>query len=226
MVNITQEIDKHRIMGLKWVEIALILQKSISWLKTWRVKTNYVDPRSNLTDAELDNFVRKSVEGHPNRGENLLSAAISESGYNVTRKRIRESIFRVDPIGRQNRREKKIKRRIYHVAGPHHLWHLDTNHKMVRFNLSVAGGIAGFSRTCTFLSCNDNNLSVTMLSEFIVGVERYGIPSRIRTDKGGENIDVIRYMLRSRGLDRNTCIALKSTGSSDIGGMYGRKLLY
>ena len=105
MINSTQEIDKLRIMGLKWVEIAKILHKSISWLKTWRFQNNYVDPRSNLTDAELDNFVQKSVEDHPNRGENLLSAAISESGYNVTRKRIRESILRVDPIGRQNRRE-------------------------------------------------------------------------------------------------------------------------
>ena len=51
--------------------------------------------------------------------------------------------------------------------------------KKLKGEYTIAGGIDGFSRTCTFLACNDNNLSVTMLSEFIVGVERYGIPSKI-----------------------------------------------
>jgi hypothetical protein len=167
------EIDKLRTMGMKWLEIATILKKSRSWLLKWRTNSNYADPRPTLSDAEIDEIVLKSTEDHPNRGEILLSAVVSESGYCITRKRLRESIERVDPVGREYRRRKRVKRRVYRVAGPHHLWHLDTNHKMVRFNLSIAGGIDGFSRTCTFLAANDNNLSMTMLSEFLVGIERF-----------------------------------------------------
>ena len=72
----------------------------------------------------------KSTEDHPNRGAILLSAVVSESGYCITRKRLHESIKRVDPVSREHRRMKRVKRRVYREAG-HHLRHLDTNHKMV-----------------------------------------------------------------------------------------------
>lgn len=52
------------------------------------------------------------------------------------------------------------------------------------------GGIDGFSRLIVFLQCSSNNRSSTVLRVFQNGVEQYGLPERIRSDRGGENVEV------------------------------------
>ena len=54
------------------------------------------------------------------------------------------------------------------------------------------GGIDGYSRLITFMQCSNNNRSRTVLHYFVTGVQCYGIPERIRTDRGGENTQVGR----------------------------------
>ncbi len=92
-----------------------------------------------------------------------------------------------------------VKRRVYSVGGPHHLWHFDGNHKMRRFNLTVHGAIDGFTRLCIFLHCTDNNRAETVFNSFLPCTNEFGLPLRIRTDKGGENVKVGLYMLEQRG---------------------------
>lgn len=61
-----------------------------------------------------------------------------------------------------------------------------------RWRLVVHGGIDGFSRYIVFLSCSTNNTSDTVLDLFTKAVFKYyGLPDRIRCDKGGENVKVI-----------------------------------
>ena len=46
-----------------------------------------------------------------------------------------------------------------------------------------------------FLKCSDNNQASTLLSVFTGAVQKHGLPERVRTDLGGENVDMWRYMV-------------------------------
>ena len=68
----------------------------------------------------------------------------------------------------------------------------------------IHGGIDGFSSLIVHLHCSTNNRASTVLELFEAGVAKYGLPSRVRSDKGMENVDVAWYMLTHplRGRDR------------------------
>lgn len=78
------------------------------------------------------------------------------------------------------------------------------------------GAIDGFTRLITFLKCSDNNRSSTVLESFINASSEYGIPSRVRTDHGGENIRVWEYMEEIRGPNRGSYIAGSSVHNCRI----------
>lgn len=72
-------------------------------------------------------------------------------------------MYRVDRKGILERKKGRLHRRTYSVQSPNTLWHVDTNHKLIRWNMIIAGGIDGFSRLITFLECVDNNKAETLL---------------------------------------------------------------
>lgn len=92
---------------------------------------------------------------------------------------------------------------------------MDTNHKLIRWNLVIAGGIDGFSRFVVFLKCVDNNKADTIFTCFESGVQNYGIPLRVRSDQGLENLKVAEYMTRVRGSDKSIKVG-KSTHNQRI----------
>lgn len=130
----------------------------------------------------MDEKVAECIINHPERGERMIHATLEARSTYVLRSSLRESIHRVDPEGVELRKSKPIKRRIYSVEGPHHLWHMDGNHKLIRYHIVIHGAIDGYSRAAMFLGASDNNRSETVLSLFLEASRVYGIPSRIRTD--------------------------------------------
>ena len=67
-----------------------------------------------------------------------------------------------------------------------------------------------------FLRCSDNNRASTVFSYFRQAISTYGVPSRVRTDKGKENTEIAWFMLNIRGPDRGSHIAGRSVHSQRI----------
>ena len=89
---------------------------------------------------------------------------------------------------------------MYHSEGPNAVWHIDGNHKLIKWRLVIHGGIDGYSRTVVFLDCSDNNRATTVLRCFTKAVDNYDLPTKIRTDLGGENIEVWRYLIENHSI--------------------------
>ena len=102
------------------------------------------------------------------------------------------------------------------MEAPNSLWHVDGHHKLVRWHIVIHGGIDGFSRVVTYLQAANNNRAETALSAFLRGVEEYGLPSRVRSDHGGENVDIAQYMLINRGTGRCSIILGRSVHNQRI----------
>jgi hypothetical protein len=212
------KVDEMREIGLKWTVIAKRLDVSDSFLLKWRRKIDYDDPfrQSDVSDADLDELIAGIQEDHPERGERMVMAYLKGCGVHVPRARMRASIHRVNPEGVSYRAHIATPRVEYSVPGPHHLWHVDGNHKLIEFGIAIEGGIDGYTRACLFLKAVTKYNADIVLDMFKEAVSIYTVPSRVRTDKGTENVKIAKYMLRNRGTDRGSIIAGKSTRNQRI----------
>ena len=203
------DIKALRRLNYKWKKIAKILGVSRATLYR-RLKECGDSNYTRLTNEQLDEIIRGIKQNHPNDGEILIQGHLCSRDIQIPRQALRESIHRIDSSGVAERRRSAVKRRIYSVPYPNFVWHIDGHHKLIRWRFVIHGAIDGFSRMITFLQCSDNNRADTVFSSFITAVEQYGIPDHVRTDHGGENIEVWKYMIAAHNIDFSTII----TGSS------------
>ena len=79
---------------------------------------------ADISDADLDQSVTAVKEQMPDVGERMITGALRSNGIHVPRRRVRQSLHRVDLINVALRWRPRIQRRPSSVHGPNSLWHL------------------------------------------------------------------------------------------------------
>ncbi|VDI67231.1 Hypothetical predicted protein [Mytilus galloprovincialis] len=80
----------------------------------------------------------------------------------------------------------------------------------------IHAGIDGFSRRVTFKNLAPDNEAATASEPFVRGCQEFGVPSRVRTDHGKENLDIARFMLTHSGANRGSIITGRSVHNQRI----------
>ncbi|XP_062327721.1 uncharacterized protein LOC134028269 [Osmerus eperlanus] len=145
-------------------QMAEILHVSRSTVKRRlrRLNLSQAGRFSDLSDTALDDKVKDLVAGNDRLGPESVRAQLRAEGIRVQRRRVRDSMLRVKPRAAALRAmSQRLHRRSYRVAGPNSLWHLDGNHKLIRWRIVIHGGIDGYSRLVVFLRASSNNRSST-----------------------------------------------------------------
>ncbi len=117
-----EQIEGLRALGFSWKQVASLLSISERTLRTRRKELEIREKYTDINDNQLDTLVEQLLLESPNMGEKLLSGALVAKGIHIQRKRMRQSVSRVDPVGKALRRFRRLRRRVYSVEGPNALW--------------------------------------------------------------------------------------------------------
>ena len=90
---------------------------------------------SAISDADLREKIAELNRRYPNSGaQEMLSLLRSHTpSLIVQRDRCRRILAEIDPVGTARRWSQAIRRRQYSVPTPNSLWHLDSNHSLIRY---------------------------------------------------------------------------------------------
>jgi len=108
---------------------------------------------STISDSSLDEIVSRYKNEHPHTGIRYLRGHLFEQGLRVQRKRVIDSLSRVDSLTRVILRNKVIKRRDYESPRPNALWHVDGHHKLGLWGIVIHGFTDGYDRVVCLCCC-------------------------------------------------------------------------
>ncbi len=129
-------------------------QVAVADLGTQGRITSYTGLLSLISDEDLDNLVALLRTHFRRAGVTTLWGMLRNLGQRVQRRRISESLSRIDPVQRIFQRI-RIHRRTYEVAGPNALWHHDGQHGMfVLHKKHKRALLTKFYRTYSLGDCN------------------------------------------------------------------------
>ncbi|KAK6983886.1 Integrase catalytic domain-containing protein [Favolaschia claudopus] len=212
-VWLADAVSSHRRITLQALADALGIHRNTlrNYLKMYRVYNRY----SDISDHDLDILTRRFKQIKPSSGLRYLIGFLRTHGLKVQKERVRKSLCRIDGLG-QVLRKHAIARRDYYAPRPNAVWHMDGHHKMIRWGIVIHGIADGYDRMVVGLHAANNNRASTVLRYFLEAVQRWGAPSRMRGDRGGENIEVSVWMIRYRGPNRGSFLWGTSTRNTRI----------
>lgn len=129
----------HGEAGFRWADVARILGVSERTVRRRRLEFGLPVGRgvefNVISDEELDSHVRHILRTTPSSGRRFVQGGLRNRGLRIQRRRIEESLRRVDPVICSLRAARHIIRRAYNsVPCPKALWY--------KFNVKVnLGGL-------------------------------------------------------------------------------------
>lgn len=180
-----------------------------------------------MSNENLDVIVSSIYTEFPNCGIRRMKGFLLIRGIHVQWERVRASLWRVDPRSMLLRSMQLhlVRRRHYSVPGPLSLWHLDGNHKIIRWGFVIHGCVDGYSRRVMFLRASTNNKANTVFTLFMEAVENFWLPRRVRGDQGIENVEVAGLCSHTHqeNLEEEATLlekAARTRGLSVLGGIF------
>ena len=85
---------------------------------------------TDISDENLITFVSDIKREMPDLGQTMIRGVLESKGIHLSTTCLRECLSVVDTSLRW---ASPIHRRVYSVPGPNSLWHIDGNHKLVRY---------------------------------------------------------------------------------------------
>lgn len=146
---------------------------------------------NNVSAVLLHAIIRQEIQGPASLfGYRRMQQHLSKNfNMNVQRDRVMDVLKTIDPVGTEQRRSRKLRRRMYTSPGPDHCWHSDGYDKLKPYGLPIHGAIDGFSRKVIWLKVTKTNNDPSVVAKFFIDAMRREkrAPSLLRTDCGSEN---------------------------------------
>ena len=158
---------------------ACSVSRSVLYRRMQQLGISYRDRFYRLDNNSLDTAVTDIKLNHSNCGEVMITCHLRARGIIVQRRRVLECIHQVDPHGGDDWRCRRIRCRVYSVPCPNFIWHLNGNHKLIRWRFVVHVGIDGFGRFVVLCQCSDNNTYQTVSDLFRRAVSQNGRPLKV-----------------------------------------------
>ncbi|KAF5281748.1 hypothetical protein FQR65_LT14543 [Abscondita terminalis] len=197
---------------IKKSSLCWVLSSDVARFKADRISSGKGRPAVNINENQLYQFYHE--------GYTMMQGYLRSHGLYLQRRRLRSLLNDADPIGTSKRWSTSIKRRTYKVTSPNALWHMDAHLKLSRWGFVIHGCVDGYSRMLMCLSCTNSIQAEPVLKLFASAVVENGLPSRIRSDHGYENILVATMMNLIHGLNRGSHITGKSVHNQRIERMW------
>jgi len=225
----TIDVEKIRILsksGMKLVKIAKVMGISYSKVYATVKATTGSSPKkmiyTNISEPELDERLSKFETEQGRHGRRMTEGWLRSQGIRLpnakTKIKLSNERRQLEPLPIGNR----LKRRQYKVRGPGSLFHIDTHHKLGRkYGIVIHGCTDGYSKLCIYCRANDANNSESALNFFVSGCNRVMFPSRVRTDRGTENVKIWQYMNDLRGVSHKPVFKGPSTNNTRIERFWG-----
>ena len=125
---------------------------------------------------------------------------------------IRLALRCMDPDGTRLRaKETQATRYRYCVPGPRSLYHADGHEKLAKlWGIWLHLMVDGYSRKILSLKAEPNKLAETVERHFVAACDTWGWASRVRWDKGKENVLAALRQLEKRGPGRGSVLTGRS----------------